>query len=320
MTTNDFDDRLARLTGAKKGDTVTVPDDWGLPDDDVTLGVDRELLRDIERRDVFVNDGSGDQLPWHNETHGYTWTVDLARLGLDVDAPAPAAPDLDALAAVPEGYEAIFAEPTRFPDGANTLGCGYGTEFVAARRAGKSGHGEALFGLRTERSVWLFEVYAEQIAALGLTADDFTAPDAADEPSVTVTGAVPYRVGGILGDFSDETWAGPADDGSGTAILDVVPDTDAFRDAVRKVSERPAATEERVDEPDVPVPGEPRVWLDEFQQERVAALEHAIRLLESRRNSDGPATKLFGVETARIVSARDMITVARFIVEGEVPA
>lgn len=314
MTTTSRDARLARLTAATAGDTVTVPDDWEAPDgDQVTMTV-AELLIDLEPGEVFTHNGDTDGLCWWHDRHGFAFTTDLAELGLEPDAVRERWAGLDA---VPVGAVATLDEPTAFGDDDFTVGIGTDVRITGAKRYRDSSGRLIVWMLEAEGYPgWPFHVSTEQIDALGLTPDDFTTPD--DEPIVTDT--VPDG-GAIAGDFSDETWgSAPADDDEdgdpviGTVTVEVVPDTTGFVDAVKRVAREASDV--------VAAEG---LALGEAQKERVLALEHARRVLEARRGKPRPAIGLMQTigttaSTGEVVPARDLIAVAAFIADGEVRA
>lgn len=91
----------------------------------------------------------------------------------------------------------------------------------------------------------------------------------------------------------------------------VIPDTDGFVEAVAK------AAGEAADAIDAA-----GFHLDEYQRERVAALEQALRVLESRRDpkagNEGALAGLFSKgTTVPAVAPRDLIDVAAFIAEAD---
>lgn len=103
------------------------------------------------------------------------------------------------------------------------------------------------------------------------------------------------------------------DDAIGTVSVRVVPDTSGFAEALADA-----------------VPDHVKYRLDEYQRERVAAAEQALRLLESRRGPQGGTAGVFGnIAGTRaevpMVGTRSLIDVAAFIADGdtgrtEVPA
>lgn len=174
---------------------------------------------------------------------------------------------------------------------------------------------------------------SEHLAQFGLDVD---ATDAADEPADEPTAGTVYTVpagtelptdgtlpdgavplgridaDGLVGDHGqDDDEDGPTPIGSVT--VRVIPDTDGFVEAVAK------AAGEAADAVDAA-----GFHLDEYQRERVAALEQALRILESRRAPDTSGTKTFGDFFARsgvpMVGVRDVVYVAAFIAEAETGA
>lgn len=102
----------------------------------------------------------------------------------------------------------------------------------------------------------------------------------------------------------------------GSVTVEVVPDVSGFADALKSSLE---GTSVSVDVDNVTAQ---RPTLDEFQLERVAALEHSLRILESRRapkaSDKGALANLFSQGTlAPMVGKRDLIDVAAFISIGE---
>lgn len=90
--------RLARLISAGEGATVTVTED--------ALAVAGSALEGVKAGDVFVNDGSGDTIPWFFDSRrnagvfaAYVAAATLANAGLDVDARTPAELDQEKLLA-----------------------------------------------------------------------------------------------------------------------------------------------------------------------------------------------------------------------------
>lgn len=297
MTTTSRDARLARLNAATKGDTVTVPDGWEKPD----VEEPRQYVADADLRpgDVLTNDGD-DEREWRlgraaarRAGNGFWYdAADLAELGLEPDAVRERWAGLDA---VPAGAVATLDEPTAFGDDDFTVGIGTDVRITGAKRYRDSSGRLIVWMLEAEGYPgWPFHVSTEQIDALGLTPDDFTTPD--DEPIVTDT--VPAG-GAIAGDFSDETWgSAPADDDGDTrtVTMRVVPDVSGLA-----------------------------LDLGEVQRGRVAALEHALRVLEARRGKPNPVIGLMqtigtAASTGEVVPARDLVAVAAFIADGEVRA
>lgn len=111
-----------------------------------------------------------------------------------------------------------------------------------------------------------------------------------DPVRVTVSDAVPETAGAILGDFgAAESFGTVSADG---VALDEV-DEDTADDAAG-------------------------YQLDEFQSERVAALEQAVRVLESRAVTEPGKARTFGdLMKPSAVPVRDLIDVAAFIAIGE---
>lgn len=111
----------------------------------------------------------------------------------------------------------------------------------------------------------------------------------------------------------------PDDDEDGpkaSVTVEVVPDVSGFADALKSSLE---GTSVSVDVDNVAAQ---QPTLDEFQLERVAALEHSLRILESRRgpkaSGQGPiAAMVSSGNTVPMVGKRDLIDVAAFISIGE---
>lgn len=98
----------------------------------------------------------------------------------------------------------------------------------------------------------------------------------------------------------------------GSVHVRVIPDTDGFVEKIAKVAGEAADA--------IDAAG---FHLDEFQRERVAALEHAVRILESRRApQDGKGAGIFAAFTSPdtsvpMVGVQDMVDVAAFIADAD---
>lgn len=99
----------------------------------------------------------------------------------------------------------------------------------------------------------------------------------------------------------------------GTVHVRVIPDTDGFVEKITKVAGEAADA--------IDAAG---FHLDEYQRERVAALEQAVRVLESRRApQDGKGAGIFAALTSPgtsvpMVGVQDTLEVAAFIADGTV--
>ena len=112
----------------------------------------------------------------------------------------------------------------------------------------------------------------------------------------------------VNAESDDDEESGPTPIGSVT--VRVIPDTDGFVEKIAKVAGEAADA--------IDAAG---FHLDEYQRERVAALEQAVRILESRRAPSTSGAKTFGDMFVRsgvpIVGVQDMVDVAAFIAEGD---
>lgn len=129
---------------------------------------------------------------------------------------------------------------------------------------------------------------------------DVDTADSDEDEQVAVSDAAP--------DGDDDEESGPTPIGSVT--VRVIPDTDGFIEKIAKVAGEAADA--------IDAAG---FHLDEYQRERVAALEQAVRILESRRAPSTSGAKTFGDMFVRsgvpIVGVQDMVDVAAFIAEGD---
>ncbi|HEX7352509.1 hypothetical protein [Brachybacterium sp.] len=306
MTTNDYDARLARLEDAGRGDTVTVPDGWTMPHDFDASTLDDSAPTYLRPGDVLKHDGGADSLPWNHEVHGFMYSRDLARIGLDVDQDDALA-IADALEALPAGSSLTFDEPRDFADGAPRLGIGreYRVADLVKDESGSWRVGGVLADDHTKTAG--FVLYSDNLPGLGVTADDFAGSDA-DEPADEA-------------DEADETdddsiTADPDEDDGKTTVghvhVRVIPDTDGFVEKIAKVAGEAADA--------IDAAG---FHLDEFQRERVAALEQAVRILESRRSprtgsGGGVLSSLFAPGTSvPMVGVQDMVDIAAFIADAD---
>ena len=176
------------------------------------------------------------------------------------------------------------------------------------------------------------------LARLGLEPDRTRTPDVDAGPRVSVSDAVPEGTA-ILGDFSQEPEtttrgekaraardadaddAPQGEDGESTSIgsvtVTVTPDTAAFEARLDTLSVQ-------ADELAARIATLPETYeLDEYQRERVAALEQALRVLESRRPGRGAEAgslaAMFGKRAdVPLVGKRDLVDVAAFIANGDV--
>lgn len=265
MTTTDYDARLARLATAKEGDTVTVPENWEVPD--------TATIRHLRPGDVLTNDGSDDTIPWETgegllERSALQWfsSRNLARAGLDVDGRATTTDQIDeAIDKRIATSDALADEDDQ--DGYEPIG------YV-------SDDGIELDENRTNDACCGCPECARLCHGC-----DACEPDEEDGPKASVT-------------------------------VEVVPDVSGFADALKSSLE---GTSVWVDVDNVAAQ---QPTLDEFQLERVAALEHSLRILESRRgpkaSGQGPiAAMVSSGNTVPMVGKRDLIDVAAFISIGE---
>lgn len=299
MNTTD-NTRYLRLRDASKGATVTIPDGWEPPADA------EPHQRQLAPGDRFTNDGNDYGVPWQLDDaadarigrvsrHWDAWT--LARLGLDVD---PADDDQDdtttatgedqtaiiaALDALPVGSTLTFDEPRDFTPGAYRAGIHSSFRITGLTR--REDEWDAP-GVHTEIPDWTanFTLRSSHLPGLGVTADDFDTPDAGDDDPAPVA-----RRGRCRCPFC-------------TAIRDSAPRGVDWS----KLSVTPPA-----------VPA-----LDEYQRERVVALDEALRILEARRAPEtADKARSFGdvfAPTGRpMVKPTDLINVAAFIADGTIP-
>ena len=346
--------RFARLDQCTADDQVVIPDGWTPPDDTsgITVAVDG-----LEPGVTFTHDGGTDRLPWYGPP-GYAYTADLAVLGLESESTLERWAALDALpvGAVAELSPPATFGPDDYlvgmPDGVRVAAVR-----LASHRAGAGvwrlkpeGSDGWPYTVRTEQIDALgltpdnFTTgddagLVERVqAALGLTPDDSTAGDDAPAgPRVTESDAVPEGTA-IAGDFTaaddDEHDEHDGDDepkSIGTVTIDVVPDTTAFEDRIKAVAAEVSGTLRGLDEelearprPVSVITGSPLSdlagHLDEYAQERVAALELAMRVLEARRRPSGTGTgfgNLIGAVPGKMIDVQDMIDVAAFIATGD---
>lgn len=306
MTTNDATNdatyyaRRGRLRAAGKGATVTIPDGWEAP-----TGAELDE-RQLAPGDRFTNDGSGDDVPWRLNDTAYArngraaryWDAwGLARLGLDVD---PADDDQDdtttatgedqtaiiaALGALPVGSTLTFDAPRDFTPGADRNGIDSSFRITGLTRRVD---GWDAPGVHTGNADWTvtFALQSRHLPGLGVTADDFDTPDAGDDDPAPVA-----RRGRCRCPFC-------------TAIRDSAPrGVD-----LSKLSVTPPA-----------VPA-----LDEYQRERVVALDEALRVLEARRapetaDKERSFVDVFAPTGRPMVKPADLINVAAFIADGTIP-
>ena len=317
MNTTDNTRRL-RLRAAGKGATVTIPDGWEPPAD--AEPEERQLVPG----DRFTNDGRGYDVPWQLDAAARArlgfgsryWGFDrLARLGLDVD---PADDDQDdtttatgedqtaiiaALEALPTGSTLTFDEPRDFTPGADRAGIAGSFRITGLTRRVD---GWDAPGVHTEIPDWTanFTLSSRHLPGLGVTADDFDPATDADQDDST--GDTPPAATGCDCEHCEAVRNGDEDERSrgttfGTVSVKVVPDTS-----------------------DLEVTGDEPPRLDEYQRERVAALEHSLRILEARRAPE-TADKarsigdVFAPTGRPMVKPADLITVAAFIADGTIP-
>lgn len=305
MTTNDatYYARRGRLRDASKGATVTIPDGWEPPADA------EPEERQLAPGDRFTNDGSGDDVPWHLDDTADArlgrarryWGFDrLARLGLDVD---PADDDQDdtttatgedqtaiiaALDALPVGSTLTFDAPRDFTPGADRAGIA--RPFRITGLTHREDQWDAP-GVHTRNADWTvtFTLQSRHLPGLGVTADDFDTPDAGDDDPA------------------------PAPVARRGRCRCRCPYCTAIRDSAPRGVDWSKLS---VTPPAVPA-------LDEYQRERVAALEHSLRILEARRAPEtSDKARSFGdvfAPTGRpMVKTGDLINVAAFIADGTV--
>ena len=337
--------RFARLDQCTADDQVVIPDGWTPPDDTsgITVAVDG-----LEPGVTFTHDGGTDRLPWYGPP-GYAYTADLAVLGLESESTLERWAALDA---VPVGAVAELSHPATFGPNDYLVGMPEGVRVAAVRLERRTvAAGVGVWRLKPEGSdVWMYTVRTEQIDALGLTPDNFTTgddaglvgrvqaalgltpDDAPAGPRVTVSDAVPEGTA-IAGDFTadDDEHDGDEPKSIGTVTIDVVPDTAAFEDRIKAVAAEVSGTLRGLDEelealprPVSVITGRPLSdlagHLDEYGQERLAALELAMRVLEARRRPSGTGTGfagLIGAGPGKMVDVQDMIDVAAFIAIGD---
>ena len=321
--------RFARLDQCTADDQVVIPDGWTPPDDTsgITVAVEK-----LEPGVTFTHDGGTDRLPWYGPP-GYAYTADLAVLGLESESTLERWAALDA---VPVGAVAELSPPATFGPDDYLVGMPDGVRVAAVRLERRTvAAGVGVWRLKPEGSdVWMYTVRTEQIAALGLTPGNFTTGDDAPAgPRVTVSDAVPEGTA-IAGDFTADDDEHDGDDepkSIGTVTIDVVPDTTAFEDRIKAVAAAVSDTLRGLDEelearprPVSVITGRPLSdlagHLDEYGQERLAALELAMRVLEARRRPSGTGTGfagLIGSGPGKMVAVQDMIDVAAFIAIGD---
>lgn len=304
MTTNDptYYARRHRLNTADEGATVTIPAGWTPPDDPLGL-VDHRLRRALKPGDVLTNDGRGDTLPWRHDVAGCVYSSVLAYLGLDVDEDDAVA----ALDALPKGATLTFDEPRDFAPGAYRMGIP-GNYRIAGLLHEGDGDWEAR-GVRVTGGDCKFWLPSSRLPALGVTAADFATSDSeeptgdapeVDKPEVDkpddATGDTPPATTGCDCEYCEAVRRGGST--IGTVSVNVVPDTG-----------------------DLKVTGDEPPQLDEYQLERVAALDEALRILEARRAPEtSDKARSFGdvfAPTGRpMVKTGDLVTVAAFIADG----
>lgn len=319
--------RFARLDQCTADDQVVIPDGWTPPDDTsgITVGT-KNLAPGV----VFAHDGGTDALPWYAREVGYVYTADLAVLGLEPESTLERWAALDAL---PVGAVAELSHPATFGPDDYLVGMPDGVRVAAVRLERRTvAAGVGVWRLKPVGSDgWPYTVRTEQIDALGLTPDNFTTGDDAPAgPRVTVSDAVPEGTA-IAGDFTADDDEHDEPTSIGTVTIDVVPDTTAFEDRIKAVAAEVSGTLRGLDEelealprPVSVITGSPLSdlagHLDEYGQERLAALELAMRVLEARRRPSGTGTGfagLIGSGPGKMVDVQDMIDVAAFIAIGD---
>lgn len=306
--------RRARLEACEADDTITVPDDWQLPDD-----VQAGPPADLRPGDGFTNDGTGNfewslDRPARNRPRNLIWyrSATLAALGLEPDKVVAR---WNALGDVPVGHVAYLDEPTTFPPNTYSLGIGPGITIAKAKRLGSGWE-------LTDADGCTFRAREEQVDALGFTPDMFRTP-ATRTVTAEELDATPEADGPA--DDADTTTRGAKaraarDREESTSIghvhVTITPDTDAFEARLDELSAR-------ADELAARIATLPETYvLDEYQRERVAALEQALRILESRRAAKGAEpgslASMFGKRAeVPMVGKRDLVDVAAFIADGD---
>lgn len=328
---------VADLLDRRGGDRITIPDGWTLPANALarlTAG-GREEVEPIAPGWTLTHDGGPDSIPWglrkphERYANFYLADIDVEALRIprdaadwiDTDAEAAAAV-IDALDALPEGAEAVLDPPRTIREGFDDCGIGHSNPIAKVVRSGRGrleGNDNAARYTIYAASGAVLGGFSEQVAGLGLTADDFRvpapaqafSPDADDEPR--------ERFAHVHVAFDGTGQEQEVDDDG--APLRACPDDECTCNPSEGDDLVPVETKEHQAVRDV-VATDQRPLLDEWQLERVAALEHSLRVLESRRGPSGGQTGAFQMIAGKphevpMVKPRDLIDVAAFIADGD---